>query len=118
LLGFSESRELVQVVVREVGCEREDVSGVAAGSGVVVAAVAAGRVAGRASRLCRKTISRWALAHGFPQKPDMSAFRLIVFRQSLVDFLRDAVRELDISAITSDYERELRDDPPGCWRQH
>ena len=76
-----ESRELVQVVVREVGCEREDVSGVAAGSGVVVAAFAAGLVAGRASRLCRKTISRWALAHGFPQKPDASAFRLIVFRQ-------------------------------------
>ena len=109
---------MVQVVVREVGCEREDVSGVAAGSGVVVAAFAAGLVAGRASRLCRKTISRWALDHGFPQKPDASAFRLIVFRQSLVDFLRDAVRELDISAITSDYERELRGDLPGCWRQH
>ncbi len=36
----------------------------------------------------------------------------------LVDFLRDAVRELDISAITSYYERELRGTPPGCLRQH
>ena len=51
LLGFLESRGLVQVVGREVGCEREDVSGVAAGSGVVVAAVAAGLVAGGASGL-------------------------------------------------------------------
>ena len=32
----------------------------------------------------------------------------------LVDFLMDAVRELDTSAITSHYERELRGDPPGC----
>ena len=32
--------------------------------------------------------------------------------------LRDAVRELDIRAIPSYYERELRGDPPGCLRQH
>ena len=32
----------------------------------------------------------------------------------LVYFLRDAVRELDISSITAHYERELRGDPPGC----
>ena len=37
------------VVGREVECEREDVAGVAAGSGVVVAAFAEGRVAGGAS---------------------------------------------------------------------
>ena len=47
-LDFSESRERMRGVGREVGCEREDVAGVAAGSGVVVAAFAAGRVAGRA----------------------------------------------------------------------
>ena len=32
----------------------------------------------------------------------------------LVDFWREAVREFDISAITSHYERELRGFPPGC----
>ena len=31
----------------------------------------------------------------------------------LVYFLRDAVRELDIGAITAHDERELRGDPPG-----
>jgi hypothetical protein len=30
----------------------------------------------------------------------------------LVDFLMDAVRELDLGAITSHYERELRGVPP------
>ena len=66
------------LVGREDCGEREDVSGVAAGSGVVVAAVAAGLVAG---------------GH-------------------LVYFLMDAVRELDIGAITAHDERELRGDPP------
>ena len=32
----------------------------------------------------------------------------------LVYFLMDAVRELDMGAITAHYERELRGDPPGC----
>ena len=36
----------------------------------------------------------------------------------LVYFLMDAVRELDIGAITAHYERELRGDPPGFHRQH
>ena len=36
----------------------------------------------------------------------------------LVYFLMDAVRELDIGAITAHYERELRGYPPGCLRQH
>ena len=43
--------------------------------------------------------------HGLPEGP-------------LVDFLRDAVRELDIRAITSHDERERRGAPPGCLRQH
>ena len=66
------------MVGREVGCERKDLSGVAAGSGVVVAAVAGG----------------------------------LVPEGHLVYFLMDAVRELDISAITSHYERKLRGFPP------
>ena len=36
----------------------------------------------------------------------------------LVYFLMDAVRELDIGAITVHSERELRGDPPGCLSQH
>ena len=36
----------------------------------------------------------------------------------LVDFWREAVRELDISAITSYDECELRGFPPGCLSQH
>ena len=39
------------MVCREVGCEREDLSGVAAGSGVVAAPFAGGLVAGGASGL-------------------------------------------------------------------
>ena len=50
-LDFGGSLERVLVVGREDGCEREDVSGVASGSGVVVAAVDAGLVAGGASGL-------------------------------------------------------------------
>ena len=38
-LDFSESSERMRGVVREVGCAREDVSGVAAGSGVAAAAI-------------------------------------------------------------------------------
>jgi len=36
----------------------------------------------------------------------------------LVYFLMDAVKELDISAITSHYERELRGFPPCRLKQH
>ena len=75
----------MQVVGREVGFEREDGSGVAAGSGV---------------GLLPPSPQDW-----LPEGP-------------LVDFLRDAVRELDIRAITSHDERERRGDPPGCLRQH
>ena len=66
------------MVCREVGCEREDLSGVAAGSGMVLPS----------------SPQDW-LPEGH-----------------LVYFLMDAVRELDISAITSHYERELRGFPP------
>ena len=38
--------------------------------------------------------------------------------EHLVDFSMDAVRELDIGAITAHDERELRGDPPGFHRQH
>ena len=49
-----------------------------------------------------------------PSPPSSPSLRDWLPEGHLVDFLMDAVRELDISAITSHYERELRGDPPGC----